>query len=91
MTSRDTSEARIPSWPIEMPSDTEMVPNSIGKPPACVHAVLGRLCQPVQRQVARGDLVPARGDADLRLGEVGVGHAHRAQHPAGGGAFQTRR
>ena len=34
MTSRDTSEARIPSWPMEMPSETEMVPNSIGKPPA---------------------------------------------------------
>ena len=24
----------MPSWPIEMPSDTEMVPNSSGKPPA---------------------------------------------------------
>ena len=34
MTSRETSEARMPSWPIEMPSETEMVPNSIGKPPA---------------------------------------------------------
>ena len=34
MTSRDTSDARIPSCPIEMPSETEMVPNSIGKPPA---------------------------------------------------------
>jgi hypothetical protein len=34
MTSRLTSEARIPSWPIEMPSDTAMVLNSIGNPPA---------------------------------------------------------
>ena len=34
MTSRETSEKCMPSWPIEMPSDTEMVPNSIGKPPA---------------------------------------------------------
>ena len=34
MTSRETSEARMPSWPIEMPSETEIVPNSIGKPPA---------------------------------------------------------
>lgn len=26
----------MPSWPMEMPSDTEMVPNSSGKPPpAC--------------------------------------------------------
>ena len=30
MTSRETSEKCIPSWPIEMPSDTEMVPNSNG-------------------------------------------------------------
>ena len=30
MTSRETSEARMPSWPIEMPSDTEIVPNSSG-------------------------------------------------------------
>ena len=34
ITSRLTSEARIPSWPIEMPSDTVIVPNSIGNPPA---------------------------------------------------------
>ncbi len=32
--SRLTSEARIPSWPIEIASDTVIVPNSIGKPPA---------------------------------------------------------
>ena len=30
MTSRETSEARMPSWPIAMPSDTAMVTNSIG-------------------------------------------------------------
>ena len=30
MTSRETREKCIPSWPIEMPSDTEMVPNSNG-------------------------------------------------------------
>ena len=34
MISRDTSEARMPSWPIEMPSLTAIVTNSIGKPPA---------------------------------------------------------
>ena len=28
--SRDTSEKCMPSWPMEMPSDTEMVPNSSG-------------------------------------------------------------
>ena len=34
ITSRDTNEKCIPSWPIEIPSDTEIVPNCIGKPPA---------------------------------------------------------
>src|SRR5665648_514505 len=34
MMSRLTREKCIPSWPIEIPSDTEMVPNSSGKPPA---------------------------------------------------------
>ena len=34
MTSRDTSEKCMPSCPIAMPSETEMVPNFIGKPPA---------------------------------------------------------
>ena len=34
ITSRDTSEKCMPSWPIEMPSDTEIVPNSSGYPPA---------------------------------------------------------
>ena len=85
MTSRETSEARMPSWPIEMPSETEIVPNSIGKPPACAHALLGRLGQPVQRQVAGRDLVPRRRDADLRLVDVVVGHADGAQHGAGRG------
>src|SRR3954451_14050637 len=43
MTSRDTSEARMPSWPIEMPSETEMEPNSSGKPPAARTPSLARL------------------------------------------------
>ena len=34
LTSRLTSEARIPSWPIEMPSETVIVPNSRATPPA---------------------------------------------------------
>ena len=33
MTSRETSEKCIPSWPMEMPSDTEIVPNCMGNPP----------------------------------------------------------
>ena len=53
-----------------------------------VHAVLDRLGQPLQREVAGGDLVPARRDADLRLGEVVVAHADRPQHAARGGPLQ---
>ncbi len=34
MISRDTSDARMPSCPIEIPSDTVIVPNSSGTPPA---------------------------------------------------------
>ena len=40
MTSRDTSDARMPSWPIEMPSDTVIVPNSMPKPPAALTPAL---------------------------------------------------
>ena len=34
MISREMSDAFIPSVPIATPSETEMVPNSIGVPPA---------------------------------------------------------
>ncbi len=30
ITSRETSEKCMPTWPIAMPSDTEIVPNSSG-------------------------------------------------------------
>ncbi len=43
MTSRLTSDACMPSWPIEMPSLTAMVVNSIGKPPAARTPTLARL------------------------------------------------
>ena len=57
----------------------------------------GRECTPSltdcasrsQRHVARGDLVPRRADADLRLGPVVVTHADRAQHAAGGGLLEA--
>ena len=41
--SRLTSDARMPSWPMEMPSDTAMVTNSSGKPPAARTPSLARL------------------------------------------------
>ena len=45
MTSRDTSDACIPSCPIEMPSDTAMVVNSIGNPPAARTPSFARLAR----------------------------------------------
>ena len=45
MTSRLTSEARMPSWPMEMPSETAMVTNSKGKPPAPRTPSLARLAR----------------------------------------------
>ncbi len=45
ITSRLTSDARIPSWPIEIPSDTAMVMNSRGKPPARRTPSLARLAR----------------------------------------------
>ena len=49
------------------------------------HALLGPLGQPVERDVARGDLVPARRDTDLGLAPVAVGHPDRSQHGPGRG------
>ena len=54
-----------------------------------VHAVLDGLGEPVERQVAGRDLVPRAGDADLRLGQVVVAHADRAQHAARGGLLDA--
>ena len=45
ITSRLTSEARIPSWPMEMPSLTAMVMNSMGNPPASRTPTLARLAR----------------------------------------------
>jgi hypothetical protein len=51
-------------------------------PATGVHALLGALREPVERQVARRDLVPRVGDADLRLAEVPVAHPDGPQHAA---------
>ena len=45
ITSRDTKEKCIPSCPIEMPSETEIVPNCIGKPPAAITPFLDALAR----------------------------------------------
>ena len=45
ITSLDTKEKCIPSWPIEIPSETEIVPNCIGKPPASITPFLDALAR----------------------------------------------
>ena len=42
MISRETSEACMPSWPMEIPSETAMVTNSKGRAPASRTATLAR-------------------------------------------------
>ena len=83
MTSRLTSEARMPSWPIEMPSETEIVPNSSGKPPASRTPSLARLASRSSDRLQGVISFQDDGDADLRLAPVVVAHADRAQHGAG--------
>ncbi len=56
---------------------------------AGVDAVLDRLGEAVEREVARRDLVPRARDADLRLGEVVVAEAHGPEHPPRGGLLET--
>ncbi len=84
MTSRLTSEKCMPSWPMLMPSDTEMVPNCSGYPPP--------ECTPSWRPGARRSRLRLHGVISFHelaipicgLSPVGVAHADRAQHPARG-------
>ena len=54
-----------------------------------VHTLFGGLGQPIQREVAGGDLVPGTGDADLRLAPVVVAHPDGPQHAAGSGPLDA--
>ena len=83
ITSRLTSEARMPSSPMEIPSETAMVTNSIGIAAGLPDALLGPLGQAVEGQVAGRDLVPGRGHPDLGLVPVVVGHADGPEHGPG--------
>ena len=82
ITSRETSDARMPSCPIEMPSETAMVTNSKGTPPASRTATFARLARRSSGRLHGRDFVPARRHTDLGLDHVVVGEAHGAQHRA---------
>ena len=83
MTSRLTSDARIPSWPIEMPSDTAMVANSIGKPPASRTPTLERLASRSSGRLHGVTSFHDDATRHLRLAPVVVGHADGPQHRPG--------
>ena len=72
----------MPAVPIETPSETEIVLNSIGVPPACADALLHVPREHALVEVARHRLDPRRRDADERLREVVVGEADALQHRA---------
>ena len=67
--------------------DHRLLQDGVG-PIDVLEPVRGGLGEPVQGEVARGDLVPRAGDADLRLREVLVPHADRTEHAAGGGPLE---
>jgi len=72
MISRDTSEARIPSWPIEMPSLTAIVVNSIGNPPAARTPSLERLANRASGRLDQFVLGFARAPGDLGVYRIAV-------------------
>ena len=84
MTSRETSEYRMPGVPMQMPSETVMVPKMIALPPAGVRPGLGLPRELVDVHVAGRDHAPGRGDADLRFLEILARESDRMKHrPAG--------
>ena len=86
MISRDTSEPRMPSWPIEMPSETAIVTNSNGKPPASRTPTFARLARRSSGMLHGVTSFHDDATPTCALPEVGVGHADRTQHRPGGGA-----
>ncbi len=84
MSSRLTSDMRMPGVPIVMPSEIETVLNSIGVPPAVADALAYVHGQVAQVVVAGADFNPGVGDADEGPAEVLVGEADRFQHGSRG-------
>ena len=88
ISSRLTSDARIPSWPMEMPSLTAIVVNSSGNPPASRTPSLARLASRSSGRLHGVTSFQEEATADLGLVPVGVGHADGAEHGPAGGAVR---
>ncbi len=83
MTSRETSEAFMPSVPMVIPSDITMVLHSIGVPPAARIAFLHLFRERAQMKIARRHVAPGVRHGDQRPREVGIREARGLQHRAG--------
>src|SRR4030095_5452849 len=82
---RLTSEARIPSCPMAMASDTVMVLKMSGTAPASRTPSLAATASRASGVLAWGSRVPGRRHPDLGPLEVVVGEADGPQHRAGRG------
>ena len=89
ITSRLTSEAFMPSVPMVSPSEMAMVLNSMGVPPAARMPSFTLADEAAQVEVAGHGFDPGIGDADERLGEIGVGEADGFEHGARGRAVAS--
>ena len=89
ITSRLTSEARIPGVPIVIPSDIAIVFSSIGVPPAARIPSFTFARERAQVEVAGHRLDPRVRDRDERLGERLVVVADALQIGPGGRAFRA--
>jgi len=89
MISRETSDARMPSVPMEMPSDMAMVLNSTGVPPAARMPAL--TCSASARRCTLQGVTSVQvfGHAHQRLFEIGLRIAGAFEHGARGGASQS--
>ncbi len=72
-----------------MPSETVIVLNGTLLPARPVRARTRLARQSVDVHIARGEIRPGRGDANLWLGEIGIPEAHRTQHRPRRGLLQA--
>ena len=86
MTSREMSEAFMPSVPMVMPSEMVTVLNSMGGAAGVPDALLDGVGDCAEMEVAGADLGPGVGDADDGFVQVVFAEADAAQVGAGRGA-----
>ena len=82
ITSRDTSDARMPTVPIDTPSRDGDRVELDRRPARAADALLHVAGEQAMVEIARHRLDPRRRDADQRLREVLVGEARALEHRA---------